>query len=1770
MNVFISWRSTERELKNKIVARLREDLDGIDNVWESDADCASDFSEDCIAAIRQSQVFVVLVSDSTMGQSYVTNEVVEAHECELAGKLNMVVYKLTDTPYSPKLAGHLNHISDVHHLARAAGKPDDASISPLVLRVKSLLKRRKEGNPEKPADVMIPLLEGVGVGENDYFVPESRVCKLAELEEALSVNHAVFISGLKGYGKKALVRQYARLHKEDYDTVISLPFFRGSLREFFLNGIHITNLNESVFDDLNEDQLILKKASFLKKLDKRTLIIVPELTVGKKDDAFILDILADLSCHILFVAHTLTAGISGKFPTVHLDRMENRYLRELFFYHYAVDDEEQLMLTPSLDLFFDSIDGHTGAVEITATALSEELGIYPEDIPEILEKIRPDSDNPLADRIFGLISDLFDLNRFSEGEKKILYTASILARVPMDEKAFLSILKEGGFYDADAIRKLSGQRWLILDRKNRTVSIDSLLSEVCFSRIPADDGVILTVAEDLAANTFRTSSQWVLSVELEQIETLFNLLKLSDALYLSGLLRTVLLDVSEPFTDTLAPDNLSEYVTKATDDVETLTNERLRAACDILIRQIYASLQSAVSLYFLSRRTDKASLNESAFFSFINDEFLNTLLTVAYNDDFEDLPLGSEFAELVSAIISKNRTSVIGAYEKLCLKITETDYDDEPEFFMIVGLLVMPIGAILIQSHLSDTRLTLFLCRNHSIPAKFFGFPSPGEAYLYYSAYFNALTEAREFTEEMDTVFNTLVELVGTEAGQLFKSMDEAQLSYVLAVTNYACTRYLIEDYEAGDEVLDRVNASKLTEIQPIQSYLDGLDKLTEIALAGGCPSVATALLEKRIPEITEAVTATEEDPDGELHLTLSTLSDILHRLKDPTASTEDARPYLSYYEEYAKEEPDQKKYRLFCSIAKKTQAIDLSSLSAEELKDKVKELKARAASGVKESTLAPEAFALVSEAGYRILGFRHHYVQYLGGMAIAEGMIAEMQNGEGKTYTILLAAFLHTLYRRQVHILDSSPYLSARNFANMRGVLEYLGCTVGLVTMDNNGKPDEWSHCDVLYGSLAAMSFARLKNERQYDPDKRRTLRFDVIIADEADYALVDEGNMPCILTGDTVSEDLSLIWGGVYRAVRELHPDDHEYFEYNKITYRFALKEKLYRRIEACLGTSIATLSISTTDYLNKVIQTALTVFFRSERDRNYFVINGECYYENKAKGELYLPDPMWRYFLYRKEGLNDRLTAEELQKKEIMNRATVFDLIREYQLISGTTATARSVKSVFKEIYGVEVMSIPTNQPIRRIDHEPVLLIDKATKETVLLRILENCRCKGQPVIIIAPGIPEANDVSHLLSERNIPHALLTAINSEKESELLGQAGTLGAVTVTTAMANRGVDVMLGGNPFTMAKNRLTEMGYSEKEINDAIYRIQGLNERCKELRERYLSLTAYYRSFTAREKSVVEALGGLCVIGTECFRDPRVEQQLRGRAGRQGIIGESYILYSLDDPSVQSMAPTASYLQEVYRSTGTEAIDSSMLMRALAKARKTMQEKHLIRLAEEPLSLYFKDAHRILVGSAERLVTKKETTRTLFEKVILKNKPFLKSLLAYLKDRSNAPLNHTFNCVLPFVNSAEGLNESKLSAILENALAGILQSFKAAGNVAEDPLITPALSLIQKGWVRFIELMDGEIASANTVFVSNSSKKKSYLLNYAKTQASRLLEYQLFRLLSVAPRPQKPQNPQDGISTKPLPSQVRTVGRNDPCPCGSGMKYKNCCGKPGNGK
>ena len=378
------------------------------------------------------------------------------------------------------------------------------------------------------------------------------------------------------------------------------------------------------------------------------------------------------------------------------------------------------------------------------------------------------------------------------------------------------------------------------------------------------------------------------------------------------------------------------------------------------------------------------------------------------------------------------------------------------------------------------------------------------------------------------------------------------------------------------------------------------------------------------------------------------------------------------------------------------------------------------------------------------------------------------------------------------------------------------------------------------------------------------------------------------------------------------------------------------------------------------------------------------------------------------------------------------------------------------------------------------------------------------------------------------------------------------------------------MLGGNPFAMAKNRLAEMGYSEKEINDAIYRIQGLDERCKDLRERYLALTAYYRSFTAREKSVVEAVGGLCVIGTECFRDPRVEQQLRGRAGRQGIIGESYILYSLDDPSVQSMAPTASYLQEMFRSTGAEAVNSSILMRTLAKARKTMQEKHLIRLAEEPLSLYFKDSHRILVGNAEKLVTKKETTRTLFEKVILKNKPFLKSLLAYLKDRSNAPLNHTFNCVLPFVNSAEGLNESKLSAILEKAFAGVLQSFKAAGVVAEDPLITPALNLLQKGWVRFIELMDGEIASANTVFVSNSSKKKSYLLNYAKTQASRLLEYQIFRLLSVAPRPQKPSANTDGISTKPLPTQVKTVGRNDPCPCGSGMKYKNCCGKPDSDK
>ncbi|HHW15433.1 MAG TPA: preprotein translocase subunit SecA, partial [Firmicutes bacterium] len=568
--------------------------------------------------------------------------------------------------------------------------------------------------------------------------------------------------------------------------------------------------------------------------------------------------------------------------------------------------------------------------------------------------------------------------------------------------------------------------------------------------------------------------------------------------------------------------------------------------------------------------------------------------------------------------------------------------------------------------------------------------------------------------------------------------------------------------------------------------------------------------------------------------------------------------------------------------------------LSNEALRAKTGEFRGRLERGETLDQLLPEAFAVVREAGRRTLNQRHYDVQLMGGIALHEGNIAEMKTGEGKTLAATAPVYLNALTGKGVHVVTVNDYLARRDAEWMGAIYKFLGLSVGVITHEL----DFWQRkqayaADVTYGTNNEFGFDYLRDNMAMHPDEMVQRPLHYAIVDEVDSILIDEARTPLIISGQ--ADQPTELYYTVAGVIRKLKPEED--YTVDEKAHTATLTEQGMDKVQKALKVD---LYAEENVELNHHVQAALKAHTLYKRDVNYIVKDGEVIIVDEFTGRL-MPGRRWS------DGIHQAVEAKEgvriQRESKTLATITFQNFFRLYEKLAGMTGTAATEESEFRKIYGLNVVVIPTNKPMIRVDHPDVVYKTEKVKLEAVIEEIKECHAKGQPVLVGTRSIEMSERVGELLSRAGIKHfEILNAKNHEREADIIAQAGKFGAVTIATNMAGRGTDILLGGNPEYAAKRKLKEEGYPHEVILAATDVGPGQAElppEIQKVRERYLELLAAEQAVAEVEKEKVIAAGGLHIIGTERHESRRIDNQLRGRSGRQGDPGSSRFYVSMQD-------------------------------------------------------------------------------------------------------------------------------------------------------------------------------------------------------------------------------------------------------------------------------
>ena len=939
------------------------------------------------------------------------------------------------------------------------------------------------------------------------------------------------------------------------------------------------------------------------------------------------------------------------------------------------------------------------------------------------------------------------------------------------------------------------------------------------------------------------------------------------------------------------------------------------------------------------------------------------------------------------------------------------------------------------------------------------------------------------------------------------------------------------------------------------------------------------------------------------------------------------------------------------------------------ELSSQTAVLKERLAKGETLDDILYDAFAALREASARVLGMKHFHVQIVGGICLHQGRIAEMRTGEGKTLVSTLPAYLNALTGKGVHIVTVNEYLAKRDAEWMGKVHKFMGLTVGVIVpgMDDNAKRAAYQ-CDITYGTNNEFGFDYLRDNLKSNLSLMVQRELNFAIIDEVDSILIDEARTPLIISGK--GEKSSSLYEEVDRFVRTLtggFDDDLKDAENAEAQERKQAKKSKSALSERKLAAAEARMwdyiierkdkQVQLTEYgaekaerffnvdniadishasLNHHIQQALKAHQLFHRDEAYIVNDGEIVIVDEFTGRLMIGR---RY----SDGLHQAIEAKEGVKIREENKTyatiTFQNYFRLYKKMSGMTGTAKTEEGEFRTIYSLDVVEIPTNKPVQRVDlHDKIFATENGKKMAIVREIVERHE-KGQPILVGTVSVDKSEELSRLLRRNGVQHNILNAKNHAREAEIVAQAGRFGAVTIATNMAGRGTDILLGGNAEYLAKKRLREEGVEHETIELATSYAE-VDEETMKVRERYHALYNAYKEKTEEEKAKVIEAGGLCIIGTERHESRRIDNQLRGRSGRQGDVGASIFFISLEDDLMKRFG--GERMKSIYAASKMqeeECLESKLLSRAIEYAQKqiegrnfgirknvlqyddVMNKQRMVMYAERMKVLkgenvhaqvlkYIPDYVESIVRSAvnaddmpekwhaedlnkaleikllpegTNYVTEEKLNRweyaTAIEKISAKTAKCYEEKIAKIKEETGIDYSDVERQIL-----LRNVDRNWIDHI--DAMDQLRKGISLRAFAQKDPVI----AYKEEGSAMFGEMIDR--IQTNTIAMLLKVK-----LEIRQQPVARVMPTNIPRVApnpNAAPTPAPAPAPVPQVETKvtssdpralPTPVDVDSlktngstkfnpatmpkkikVGANDPCPCGSGLKYKKCHGKP----
>lgn len=876
----------------------------------------------------------------------------------------------------------------------------------------------------------------------------------------------------------------------------------------------------------------------------------------------------------------------------------------------------------------------------------------------------------------------------------------------------------------------------------------------------------------------------------------------------------------------------------------------------------------------------------------------------------------------------------------------------------------------------------------------------------------------------------------------------------------------------------------------------------------------------------------------------------------------------------------------------------EMEKLSDNELKAKTEEFKNRLNNGETTDDILPEAFAVVREAAWRVLGMKHFRVQVIGGIVLHQGRIAEMKTGEGKTLVATLPAYLNALEGKGTHIVTVNDYLASRDRDWMGKVYEFLGLSVGCIIHDMDQEDRKIAYnCDITYGTNNEFGFDYLRDNMVIYKEEmvQRGLHF--CIVDEVDSILIDEARTPLIISGQgDESTDMytraNMFANGLTGRIMDPEEDKPDIFdrEFKDETVDFLVDEKRKTASLTEIGTKkaeeyfgVENLSDPNNMELAHHINQALKANNTMKRDIDYVVKDDEILIVDEFTGRIMEGR---RY----SDGLHQAIEAKEgvEVKSESKTLATVTfqNYFRMYNKLSGMTGTAKTEESEFNEIYKMDVVEIPTNKPVARVDEQDRVYINENAKFNAIVEEIKEIHKTGQPILVGTISIEVSEKLSKLLKKNGIKHDVLNAKQHEREAEIVAQAGMFDKVTIATNMAGRGTDILLGGNPDFLAKHDMKKQGYGEYVIESLDSFLPSTDEELVAARNVYNELYKKYKKMTDEDKKKVIEVGGLYIIGTERHESRRIDNQLRGRSGRQGDPGRSRFFVSLGDNLMRLFGGET--IQK-YAESGKFPEDEPMEFRTITKAIERAQTKvESNNFGIRKNVLKYDD-----VMNAQRKVIYNERDKVLdgedmHESIVAMIKDIIANAInTYCQDQNTE--HWEMEALMTYLNTfiPEGtLDLTRLNSYNKKTFTDyVTQKALEVYNAKEEAIGKEKfreiervilLMVVDRKWMDHIDAMDQLRQGIGLRAFGQQDPVRAY-----NNEGFEMFEDMNHSIKEDTVRGMFNVQPVEEIERKQVAHETsatggeeevnkpvvkgKKIGRNDPCPCGSGKKYKNCCGK-----